>query len=770
MALTVVALPVPAGNGVGTAVDIHTLDVQKSFALDGTLGSGEQLVVEVTEDPAGLLGFTGLVYWDAGNVRNVTLPVTAAFARIRRYVPGGPPSSSPTSSVSATTSGTNTYFQLTVPASGVGAAVDVSSGGQSASFSIHDGGTGFDSSGANTLVVEGSNDNVSFIGIVGFSFKAPPGYYPLSYKFLRIRRLAPTGAAMSFFMGTSTSSGGGGGGSVNSVNAGTAISITGPGTDPIVNNLGVTSAIAGTGIGVSAATGAVTFTNTGVTSLVAGAGIGLSAATGAVTITNTAAGGGTVTSVNAGTGITISGPATDPIVTSKLSVGVAGGQSAFGGTLTTQNLTLRPNAADTTTGLVIAQGLGVQAPDGSAASPSFRVTTDASGMYRDGASRLGLSISGNARYTFDNNGNFELRSAALIDSINMMNDIGTFQYGSIKANSTAFSLWSGVGGEFLESLAGATELHFITSPFISFTNSGTGLTQANGTVMRFGQTPPNVATATGIVAAYKWDAVTVTFTGGGVVGGNPSFIQIAQPIYTSVATPDWSTQNQISTVYIAGGPRIAAGTGSGAGNLFGLFIDDAFGTGNGSLGVTDFIFANTYQNLGAFNVLHQITAGRTWNIASGAAADGTGAVTRFQMDGNGGVFIGDTGGGQPALSVLPASGGHAADVMVGYAGLITTSTRGYPYMPQTAGKPTGVPTLPFGNMAAFTYDSAGDRLNIYRTGAAAWSGMPLFTTTATAAAGIALINTAPAAVVSLSAKWWSFKDNAGVTTYIPYFQ
>jgi hypothetical protein len=64
---------------------------------------------------------------------------------------------------------------------------------------------------------------------------------------------------------------------------------------------GVSSAVAGSGISVSGSTGAVTFTNSGVTSLVAGTGISVSGATGAVTVT--ASGGGTVTSVATGNGL-----------------------------------------------------------------------------------------------------------------------------------------------------------------------------------------------------------------------------------------------------------------------------------------------------------------------------------------------------------------------------------------------------------------------------------------------------------------------------------
>lgn len=210
MALTVTSLVVPSSNGVGLAADIHLLDAQKSFALDGTLGPNEQLVVEVTEDPSGIVGFTGLLYWDAGNVRNVTIPVVAAFARIRRFGASAiPPFSSPSASVSATSTGTNSFFSLPVPTSGVGASVDVSSGGQSTSFSF-EGNPG----PIGAIVVEGSNDNVSFIGIVGFTSKAPPGFYPLSYKYLRIRRLTSTGAPMTFFVGTTVINTGGGGNNV----------------------------------------------------------------------------------------------------------------------------------------------------------------------------------------------------------------------------------------------------------------------------------------------------------------------------------------------------------------------------------------------------------------------------------------------------------------------------------------------------------------------------------------------------------------------------
>jgi len=59
-------------------------------------------------------------------------------------------------------------------------------------------------------------------------------------------------------------------------------------TAPVNTNANVNSVSAGTGISVNSTTGAVTVTNSGVTSVGAGTGISVSASTGGITITNTA--------------------------------------------------------------------------------------------------------------------------------------------------------------------------------------------------------------------------------------------------------------------------------------------------------------------------------------------------------------------------------------------------------------------------------------------------------------------------------------------------
>ena len=110
---------------------------------------------------------------------------------------------------------------------------------------------------------------------------------------------------------------------VLSVGAGTAISITGTAQNPIVNNTGVVAINAGTGISVSSATGSPTIalqnagtagTYTHPTSITTDA---------QGRITSATAGTTPVASVSAGTGITVGGTATAPIV-NVANVGSAG--------------------------------------------------------------------------------------------------------------------------------------------------------------------------------------------------------------------------------------------------------------------------------------------------------------------------------------------------------------------------------------------------------------------------------------------------------------
>lgn len=103
---------------------------------------------------------------------------------------------------------------------------------------------------------------------------------------------------------------GGGGGGVDSVSAGTKITVTGTATDPIVNNDGVRSVAAGNaGITVAGTPHDPTVANAGVLGVGAGAGIGLSG-----TAQNPIVDNDGVLDVAAGTNVTIGGTAQHPII------------------------------------------------------------------------------------------------------------------------------------------------------------------------------------------------------------------------------------------------------------------------------------------------------------------------------------------------------------------------------------------------------------------------------------------------------------------------
>ena len=118
--------------------------------------------------------------------------------------------------------------------------------------------------------------------------------------------------------------GSGGSSGVQSITAGTNITLGGTSADPIINSTattGVTSLTAGSGISVSSATGAITVGNTGVLSLTAGTNVSLTGTATAPIINATG-----VQSVSAGTNTTITGTATNPIINlvpSQLPAGVA---------------------------------------------------------------------------------------------------------------------------------------------------------------------------------------------------------------------------------------------------------------------------------------------------------------------------------------------------------------------------------------------------------------------------------------------------------------
>jgi len=123
--------------------------------------------------------------------------------------------------------------------------------------------------------------------------------------------------------------GGSGSTGVQSVTGGTNVTITGTATNPIINSsatTGVSSIIAGSGIAVNQATGNVTVQNTGVNTITAGTNISItgSATDPIVSVTSTG-----VQTITAGSNVTLTGTATNPIINATSTSSVANGKVSY---------------------------------------------------------------------------------------------------------------------------------------------------------------------------------------------------------------------------------------------------------------------------------------------------------------------------------------------------------------------------------------------------------------------------------------------------------
>ena len=120
---------------------------------------------------------------------------------------------------------------------------------------------------------------------------------------------------LNFLRGDNVWSTPAGGGTVTSVNSGIGISVDNTDPDnPIINNTGVLSNIAGTGISINNATGNSTITNTAPDQTVVLTGSGGITITGTYPSFNVDSVPGGVITVTAGTNISITGTASDPII------------------------------------------------------------------------------------------------------------------------------------------------------------------------------------------------------------------------------------------------------------------------------------------------------------------------------------------------------------------------------------------------------------------------------------------------------------------------
>jgi hypothetical protein len=326
---------------------------------------------------------------------------------------------------------------------------------------------------------------------------------------------------------------------------------------------------------------------------------------GSVTVTNPGGptvnlsvpvGAGGVSSIVAGAGISVSSATGNVTVTAKIATGVAGGQTAYGGTLTTQNLTLQPNFADTTTGRVVVIGLGVSFPNtGGPAAPHIAFP-NTSGLY--GTSNL-------VRFT---------NSGAITSEFG----VGYVQVFGSAAN-TGFYVGSADAGLFLDGSHGlyiavnnytthrldilsTGAVEFRNVPFVSFTSSNTPIAQADGTVMEFGITPiAQTALAGTVLDAYEFAATTATFTGAGPIttAAGVNYISVEAPTYSDATA---MTITSAATLAIRGAP-----IGGGAGpvtitNPYALWVQAGLSRFDGT------VDAQVIQGTGANLVLQDAAA------------------------------------------------------------------------------------------------------------------------------------------------------------------
>lgn len=98
----------------------------------------------------------------------------------------------------------------------------------------------------------------------------------------------------------------------------------------------------------------------------------------------------------------------------------------------------------------------------------------------------------------------------------------------------------------------------VNSHYVAFARAGTAVTaQANGTVMNFAAVPPTQASGASVALnAYRWDAVTVTFTGTTAIttAAGVNFIDVEAPTYTDASA---LTITNAATLTIKDAPQAA---------------------------------------------------------------------------------------------------------------------------------------------------------------------------------------------------------------------
>lgn len=212
-----VALVVPAGDGIGASVDVSAFGSAKTFVVNAAVTPGETIVVEGSGDPGATpenqRTYNGVIVFNSDSPERQLVSNVANRYRVRR-LNSGP--GTPTITVSADP-GVQDFAQLTVPlilapSGGIatGAPTDISLFGDEVSLYF---GGNFSQNPLEQLVIEGSQDNVAYDGIVAVN-NGYPGtrFFRGTYNWLRVTRTGPpsNGNVLTAVVATSTSGAGGG--------------------------------------------------------------------------------------------------------------------------------------------------------------------------------------------------------------------------------------------------------------------------------------------------------------------------------------------------------------------------------------------------------------------------------------------------------------------------------------------------------------------------------------------------------------------------------
>jgi hypothetical protein len=801
------SLVVPAADGVGAWVDVSSQGPERRISVDGGAFGGT-IYIEASNDgqasaaPANVGPFTG------PTEAPQTFVQAYNFMRVRRAGSGGV--GTPTVNLAAPAAVSNAFGAMNVPAvDGVGAAIDLSGGGDVNTFQVEGPYTG-------QVFIETSTDGVNFSPTLLFQIFHGPGQQVLGVlSAARVRRRGSSGGSLPLVsVGSQATSGAAGGAfpgyaaappKVAAASAGGASALVSRGDHTHGQDLTTYTpslvAMQGTGLvaQVAFAAGIATFGLVAIPTSFPGFG----GAPPAVASASAAGAAGTASR-------------SDHTHAQDLSVVYAPSQAAGQASGVFQQTYAAPNATPSVLTMV-----AQQVPFGAASgllqqSARLKFTdgvlpllnlgdgtnTSAARVVFNLAAGAGAAI---AQLLFQQSGANQSFIQASFDGTavtgrnSIANIINTVAGGSLSDNWT---IKNGTGTDpvviaYTEKLDVA-----IGTPF------GVGPTGVNGFVWLpitsglMTSVPERLAVTPGprtrlpividdndrnlqyySAATSSWHFVT--FDDYNATATRIPFGGATTHTLTDNAALTFTTATRLLTV---GSGSVVAQQGSilvnsnlggvsiGGGATAGIYIADPFGAGAASLAVDDYVFCQNvvgYSNLNFTNLAVGAAAGSVFSLSYNMDRVG-GHTDVLTVDGTTGATAAGIGVtfrvgtvGAEGLQVLPNAAG--SDTFVGFAGALAAgATHGYPYMPNVNATPTGAPAaFGAGVGAAFAYARNTNTLQIRDVANGVWQAIPAFATTLAPGAGVQVTTNLPAGF-GLTPKWWNFQAG-GTNNVIAYY-